>query len=81
MSCFSFPLKKEKILFVVEACGYVVNPKGCPSPVVNAKRCPSGRHIHQPVCWGEFEGDGGWKAGSFCRLDSMQGGPEFEKVK
>jgi hypothetical protein len=31
---------------VVEARGYVGNPKGFPSPVVNAKRCPSGRHIH-----------------------------------
>ena len=48
---------------------------------VNAKRCPSGRHIHQPVCVGEFEGRGEWKAGTFCRLDSMQGDAEFKKVR
>ena len=31
---------------VAEARGYVGKPETCPSPVVNAKRCPSGRHIH-----------------------------------
>jgi hypothetical protein len=44
---FYFPFKREKKPFVVvEARGYVGNPEGCPSPVVNAKRCPSERHIH-----------------------------------
>jgi hypothetical protein len=48
LALFLFPLAREKslVVVVVEAGGYVGNAQRYPSPVVNAKRCPSGRHIH-----------------------------------
>jgi hypothetical protein len=44
--CPSGPAKSTAL----EARGYVGNPKGCPSPVVNPLGFSTGRHIHQPVC-------------------------------
>jgi hypothetical protein len=46
---FPLPIEKRKKLEVVEARGYVRNPKGCASPVVNPEGFPSGRHIHSLV--------------------------------
>jgi hypothetical protein len=47
---FSFSLKKSiKSFVVVVARGYVGNPKGCPSPVVNPSGFSIGRHIHEPA--------------------------------
>jgi hypothetical protein len=41
--------KREKSLCCSRDCGYVGNAKRCPSPVVNPKGFPSGRHIHSLV--------------------------------
>jgi hypothetical protein len=47
---FSFAYKKKKKRSgVVEAGGYVRNPKGCASPGVNPEGFPSGRYIHSLV--------------------------------
>jgi hypothetical protein len=43
--CPSGPAKSTAL----EARGYVGNPKGCPSPVVNPSGFSIGRHIHEPA--------------------------------